>query len=374
MSPRKRSAARDGAAHTAYLVLGVHRSGTSALTQLLALAGADLPANLMPGDRHNEKGYFEPWKIALLNDERLWAAGSSWDDAFAFPYRPLPPAEERAWIQRAAALFVDEYGRAAWPLLKDPRVSVLLPAWKSVLAELGIGARAVIQTRHPLAVAGSLKRRDGYPTERSLLLWCAYMLASEAYTRDMPRAFVEYESLLADWRGQVARIEAAHGAPLPALTEAAAREIDGFLTPDLRHNSGGGLEGLGWTGDLTARVMGWFDQAAAGPEPDRGVLEEAAAELARRREEVGLLVSPMGRDLDIARTELREARRVMDAERAAAQSAYRRDREGLERGWQADVRRLEALVEAREGEASLLAAHAREALEELESLLADPDA
>src|SRR5204863_8238513 len=56
---------------TAYLVLGMHRSGTSAVTQLLGLAGAKLPANVMPGDEHNEKGYFEPWKIAIFNDERL---------------------------------------------------------------------------------------------------------------------------------------------------------------------------------------------------------------------------------------------------------------------------------------------------------------
>ena len=71
------------AARTAYLVLGMHRSGTSAVTQLLALAGASLPANVMPGDAHNEKGYFEPWKIAIFNDERLRAGGSAWDDIFA---------------------------------------------------------------------------------------------------------------------------------------------------------------------------------------------------------------------------------------------------------------------------------------------------
>ena len=75
-SPTKAAARPAGpAARTAYLVLGMHRSGTSAVTQLLALAGASLPANVMPGDEHNEKGYFEPWKIAIFNDERLRAGG-----------------------------------------------------------------------------------------------------------------------------------------------------------------------------------------------------------------------------------------------------------------------------------------------------------
>src|SRR5262249_53570971 len=96
------------AARTAYLVLGMHRSGTSAVTQVLALAGASLPQNVMAGDEHNARGYFEPWKIALLNDERLRAAGAAWDDVFAFPFRPLAPRVERGWLNRAQALFGEE--------------------------------------------------------------------------------------------------------------------------------------------------------------------------------------------------------------------------------------------------------------------------
>ena len=79
----------------AYLVLGMHRSGTSAATQLLALAGANLPQHVMPGDEHNQKGYFEPWKIALFNDQRLHAGGGAWDDIFGFPHNALPPPRSR---------------------------------------------------------------------------------------------------------------------------------------------------------------------------------------------------------------------------------------------------------------------------------------
>ena len=108
-----------------YLVLGMHRSGTSAATQLLALAGCGLPENLVTADEHNARGYFEPWRIAVLNDERLRAAGGAWDDPFGFPYRPLP--DDEAWRMRAASVLTEEYGTARSPLLKDPRVSVLLP-------------------------------------------------------------------------------------------------------------------------------------------------------------------------------------------------------------------------------------------------------
>ena len=40
------------------LVLGMHRSGTSALTRVLNLLGADLPATLAPPADDNETGFW----------------------------------------------------------------------------------------------------------------------------------------------------------------------------------------------------------------------------------------------------------------------------------------------------------------------------
>jgi hypothetical protein len=336
----------DAAKRTAYLVLGMHRSGTSAVTQLLALAGASLPENVMAGDEHNAKGYFEPWKIAILNDGRLRAAGAAWDDVFAFPFKALPQQEERVWLSRAVTLFEEEFGALPYPLLKDPRVSVLMPFWLRVLAEVDVTARCVIPVRHPLAVAGSLTRRNGFSPEKSVLLWSAYMLAAEAYSRDLPRAFVGYDALLSDWRGEVKRIEAAHGAPLPKMTDEAGKAIDAFLTPELRHNAaGGGLAELGWAGELTQRVLDWFEAAAAGAAPSPKALDKAAADLARRGREMGALVSPVTRDLDAARSELLDLRQRADFERG-------------------EVRRLQAQIEALRREAA-------DAIFHLDTILAD---
>jgi len=344
-------------ARSAYLVLGMHRSGTSAMTQVLALAGATLPENVMTGDEHNAKGYFEPWKIAILNDGRLRAAGAAWDDIFAFPYRALAPKAERSWLNRAEALVVEEFGDAAYPLLKDPRITVLMPFWRTVLADLEIGARCVIPVRHPLAVAGSLSRRNGFAPEKSALLWTAYMLAAEAYTRDLPRAFVSYDGLLADWRAEVAKIEQAHGAALPYLNDKAARAIGRFLTPELRHNAGdSGLTGLGWAGALTAKVYDWFEAAAAGAQPDATVLDDAATALAERSREIGVLVSPVTHDLDATRAELLDLRQRLEFERG--QMAEERDAHG------AEIRRLEREIAALQREAA-------EAVSHLDSILAD---
>ncbi|MDB5419389.1 MAG: hypothetical protein JWP50_2808 [Phenylobacterium sp.] len=320
------------ARRTAYLVLGMHRSGTSAVTQLLGLAGAQLPAHVMAGDEHNAKGYFEPWRIALFNDERLRASGGAWDDVFGFPFRPLPRRDERKWLTRAEALFEEEYGAVRHPLLKDPRVTVLMPFWRTLFEDLDIAPRCVIPVRHPLAVAGSLSRRNGFAPEKSVLLWTAYMLAAEAYTRDLPRVFVDYDSLLGDWRAEAARIEAAHGAPLPSLTERAGKAIDKFLTPELRHNAGDGdLLALGWAGEMAQMVFEELSAAAADRPANGGALAMASERLTRRREDVGVLVSPMTRDLDALRVELRETRARLEAEVAELRATWKRDVTGLER-------------------------------------------
>jgi hypothetical protein len=293
----------------AYLVLGMHRSGTSAVTQLLALAGADMPRNVMPGDEHNAKGYFEPWKIAMFNDQRLRAAGSAWDDVFAFPYVPLAPDDEARWLQDATEMYRAEFGEKRFPLLKDPRVTALLPLWRQVLADQGVGARCVIPVRHPLAVAGSLAKRNGFPVEKSVLLWTSYMLAAEAYTRDLPRVFVAYDAVLSDWKTQVKRIETAHGVALPRLTARAEKAIDGFLSPELRHNDGlGDLARIPHVGPLVRSVHDWFEAAARDERPSAEPLEAAQAELLRMRAQMGVFVSPVTRDLDATRAELLDVR------------------------------------------------------------------
>jgi hypothetical protein len=268
----------------------------------------------------------------MLNDQRLRAAGSAWDDVFAFPYRPAPGQEEASWRERALTIFEDEFGQTRHPLLKDPRVTVLMPLWRGVLDELEVAARCVIPLRHPLAVAGSLQRRDGFAPQKSVLMWSAYMLAAEAYSRDLPRAVVGYDALLADWRAEVARIEAAHGAPLPRLTTRAAGQIDRFLSPELRHNEGDGdLAALGWAGEIAAQVHAWFESAAAGETPDRAPLEFAAAALAERQVKFGALVSPAARDLDVARADLLEVRQRLEYERRESEQALRAARHETER-------------------------------------------
>ncbi len=314
----------------AYLVLGMHRSGTSALTQILAIAGATLPDNVMPGDEHNAKGYFEPWRISVFNDDRLVAGGGAWNDPFLHPYVPL--VDEADWTARALALFREEYRNARHPLLKDPRVSVLMPLWRSVLQAEGLDARCVIPIRHPLAVAASLAKRDKAPVQLSVLLWMTYMVAAEAGSRGMSRAFVDYDGLVADWRTEVEMMETALGGKLPRLTAAGALEIDGFLSPDLRHNSPqGDLLALGEVGQTAQDVLTWLQAARRGEGPSNAPLERAEQLISRLQSQFGGFLSPMISLLHQTRVELATTEAKLDL---ATRHGANRERELLDQAKQ----------------------------------------
>ena len=301
-----------------YLVLGMHRSGTSAVTQLLALAGCGLPRDVLPADEHNARGYFEPWRVSVFNDERLRAGASAWDDPLGFPFRPL--ADDDAWGSRAAALVAQQFDLAAAPLLKDPRVSLLMPLWRSVFASAGLSPLCVVPVRDPLAVAASLAKRNGFSVQKSILLWCSYMLAAEAYSRGLPRVFVAYDALLTDWRLQARRIESALGAPLPNLDDPAARGIDAFLSADLRHNAAGTrLSDHGWAGDVAAPLLAWFEAAACDAAPGDDAIKGASVALEALRAQVGELISPIASDLDQARADLLFAHQLVAWERTRFQ-------------------------------------------------------
>ena len=59
----------------ALLVVGMHRSGTSALTRVLSLAGASLPKRLYNETIGNPTGHWEPARMIEINDEMLAALG-----------------------------------------------------------------------------------------------------------------------------------------------------------------------------------------------------------------------------------------------------------------------------------------------------------
>ena len=148
------------------LVLGMHRSGTSALTKALGLLGASLPREPMPAAADNPLGYWESPLIARFNNRLLVSAGTRWNDEspiatewFADPARSTDRAE-------AARLLAEEFTDTGTFVCKDPRICRLLPFWREVFEAAAVEPHAVIVFRDPLEVAHSLAARAAVPEFR----------------------------------------------------------------------------------------------------------------------------------------------------------------------------------------------------------------
>lgn len=222
----------------AILVLGMHRSGTSAVTGALSLLGSTLPQSLMPANLNNVRGYFESARVMQLNDAILCEAGSSWDD-----WRRLDLTEHSAAFQSSAKSLVDEeFGQTSLLILKDPRICRFVPFWVSVIVESGYAPRAVLPFRSPLEVAHSLSARDGFPIGKGLALWLRHVLDAERESRNIDRIFVSMDNFLADWRECAARIGYQFAIEWPSFNEIAAGEVDEFLSLDLKHQKAPNLK------------------------------------------------------------------------------------------------------------------------------------
>lgn len=201
------------------IVLGMHRSGTSALTRALSLLGAALPSRPMPPSADNEAGFWEPASIVAVHDEILASVGARWDEVAPFPSEWFASAVARSYAERLAALVVEEFGDAPLAVLKDPRLCRLMPLWRQVLELAGVRPLIVMAIRHPLEVAASLAARNGLSREHCLLLWLDHVLAAERDTRGLPRFVVHYDTLLDAPETTLRRVAQALDLPLPGTLD-----------------------------------------------------------------------------------------------------------------------------------------------------------
>ncbi|WP_220812647.1 glycoside hydrolase family 99-like domain-containing protein [Pseudomonas paralcaligenes] len=220
-----------------FVVLGMHRSGTSVITRALKALGVELGDNLMPAaENNNEKGFFEDLDIHELNTRLLHALGTSWDRLGEIDLAHCLDSELAPWRDEALAILrakLPEHGLFAF---KDPQTCLLLPFWQRVLAELSLEPCYLICLRNPLSVAASLHKRDDITPARAQLLWAHYQLAALRYSEGARRIVVDYDAMLDQPLQQLARIATAFDMPLPEADSDEMREFEqDFLSQGLRH-------------------------------------------------------------------------------------------------------------------------------------------
>lgn len=219
------------------LILGMHRSGTSALTRVLSLAGAKLPSRLMGAGEGNPSGHWEPEALVAYGDRLLAAAGSSWRDWSELDLSALGPGS-RADIKNDLREIVDcDYGDAALPIIKDPRLCRFAGLVMEALESGGFEPAPILMVRNPLEVVESLEARDGMGRADAALLWLRHVLDAEAATRKKQRAISTYNALMLNWAGELERISRALSLMFPYSPDEIASLVEEFLTKDLRHHT-----------------------------------------------------------------------------------------------------------------------------------------
>jgi glycosyltransferase involved in cell wall biosynthesis len=221
----------------AVIVLGMHRSGTSLLTGILHLIGANLGSTLIPPAEDNPKGFWENQMIVEFHDRLLLKLQRQWDAVLPLPERWWESSEIASDVAELEELLESEFkGEEIWAL-KDPRICVLLPLWMSLLERKNINAHFVIIHRHPEEVCQSLFRRNSFPKSKSHLLYLHHYLSAEFRTRNSSRTFISYNNLLEDWRKSIRTFLSVTGLSWNESSGRVEKEIDAFVDKGIRHYS-----------------------------------------------------------------------------------------------------------------------------------------
>ena len=218
------------------LVLGMHRSGTSAVAGLLDLLGLAtcVPDDLITGMAWNPRGHWESRSLSRLNEHLLAQMGRAWwypppaDDGNVVDRITVPPAE-------AAAAFDAVHPTEPW-VWKDPRTCLTLPYWRRALDR---PLAAVIVFRHPVDVATSLEYRNSLPLPFGVALWERYNRLLLEHAGGMPVLLTSYDDLVGDpvgWSAGAAGFLAGLGFEPRTGT---GDEVRRFVDPELRHSHRG---------------------------------------------------------------------------------------------------------------------------------------
>lgn len=256
---------------TIVFVLGMGRSGTSALTRVLSLCGCSLHEKLFGVTAANPLGHWEPSDALIINDAFLAKFGSTWWDPTLRLQNELTITDQQRteYIEQIAA-FLRSLPATPLHVVKEPRITALSDFWFHAARQLGFSIRVVIPVRHPQEVASSLATRDHLKLELASALWLKYNLLAERNSRTIPRIFVEYTSLLRDWRSEISRIATALSIDLSCQQ---ADAINTFLRQDLRRQRTNGqvVEVCGQ--DWISRVYSTLSAAARGEAVDTQTLD-----------------------------------------------------------------------------------------------------
>jgi hypothetical protein len=113
------------------LIIGMHRSGTSLLTQWLQRCGLAIGEELMIANSGNEQGYFEDMDFVRIHEDILFHQGLP---STGLTDKPLPVLRrtDKEMIRNLLETKSLRHTQWAW---KDPRTCLFLPVYRELVPE-----------------------------------------------------------------------------------------------------------------------------------------------------------------------------------------------------------------------------------------------
>ncbi len=198
--------------------------------------GVDFGERLLGPKADNPKGFYEHLDLLELDESILRRLNSSYDDELPLPHEWWKDSRFESYKQSIQDIIRRDFGTSPLFGFKDPRISILLPLYIDALAELGLRPKFVIATRSPGEIAESLRVRNGFSYAKSLALYTKHNDAIERHTAGFECCRIAMADFLADPRACLERVRDELWIPL-APYESAAREIEAFVDPSLRHHT-----------------------------------------------------------------------------------------------------------------------------------------
>lgn len=198
------------------LVLGMHRSGTSAVTAALQYLGFELGSTLIAPNAENPKGFFENEEIVQFNDHVLRSLNLAWDSVgFTWDIDFYDTTFDDL-VHEAKAILDRHFAKSTYVAIKDPRLCILLPFWQRVFNGWHeCHLQYVLTVRNPLSCALSQQKRHladpdfhviGKYVDQMLLLWFTYMRKAVQSLRADPCVVCAFEDVIVNPEGLLTRL------------------------------------------------------------------------------------------------------------------------------------------------------------------------
>jgi GT2 family glycosyltransferase len=229
------------------VVLGMHRSGTSLLSNVLHLLGADMADTTDQTSPKNAGGFWERPELVAIHDEILIAIDRP--IGRASHVLPFPPAWwRRKEVQALKPKLIDYVERQLakssnlWGF-KDPRTSRLLPLWWEVLRELDLRPLYVHALRAPAEASVSMSKKSAVrrlSVSSGELMWLTYNYDIVRYvTAEHPTVMVDYDEWFDDGPAVAQRLADALGIGDDLTSDDLVECVHSVVRGEYRHEKAG---------------------------------------------------------------------------------------------------------------------------------------